>query len=270
MHSGISSIIRKLSFIVPSCTKFVDFADYVSAPALTKAVVAQPCFLNVSGEFGKKLQRMAGDDRNDSVMQQLRTVMTNLYQKSGPGSVFGGLGYSDKEKNVASVSGVAYSMIGETTPDTFYDSLTDSMMADGFLSRFTIVEYSGLRPRQSKNFNYEINEDMANQLVSIIHTADGLNNGKSSTLVEPDHEALTFLEAFDIKCDDEINGTRNQGWRQMWNRAHLKVYRIAALLAAADNYLIYLKSISQWLSHRATVCLRRCNRRALFPANFSK
>jgi hypothetical protein len=237
MHSGISSIIRKLSFIVPSCTKFVDFADYVSAPALTKAVVAQPCFLNVSGEFGKKLQRMAGDDRNDSVMQQLRTVMTNLYQKSGPGSVFGGLGYSDKEKNVASVSGVAYSMIGETTPDTFYDSLTDSMMADGFLSRFTIVEYSGLRPRQSKNFNYEINEDMANQLVSIIHTADGLNNGKSSTLVEPDHEALTFLEAFDIKCDDEINGTRNQGWRQMWNRAHLKVYRIAALLAAADNYL---------------------------------
>jgi hypothetical protein len=246
MHSGISGIIRKLAESCPSCTKYVDFADYVSAPALTKAMAVQPCFLNISGEFGKRLQRMASDERGDTTIQQLRTVMTNLYQKSGPGSVFGGLGYSDKEKNVASVSGVAYSMIGETTPDTFYNALTDTMMADGFLSRFTIVEFSGLRPRQSEDFDYEIGEELVNKLTAIVLTADqmtGLNS--RSTLVQPDGDALAFLKAFDIKCDDEINSTRDQGWRQMWNRAHLKVYRIAAILAAADNCLFPVIGLEQ-------------------------
>jgi hypothetical protein len=244
MHSGISGIIRKLSLSYPTCTKYVDFADYVSAPALTKAIAAQPSFVNVSGEFGRKLQRMASEDRGDNVMQQLRTVMTNLYQKSGPGSVFGGLGYSDKDKNVASVSGVAYSMIGETTPETFYDALTDSMMADGFLSRFTIVEYTGNRPRHNKELRHEIDDAMVAQLGALVQAAEQQDSASATpTLVEPTAEVIAFLDTFDIKCDDEINSTRNQGWRQMWNRAHLKVYRISALLAAADNHLFPTISI---------------------------
>jgi hypothetical protein len=236
LHGGPSAIINQLMTACPEASEFIDYSNFVSAPALTKAVAANPSFLNIFGEFGKTLQRMAADERGESPVHQLRTVMTNLYQKSGPGSVFGGLGYSDKDKNVASVSGVAYSMIGETTPGTFYDSLTDSMMADGFLSRFTIVEYLGERPLQNKDLQKLLPPALVEHLITLYRTSSKTNKSSSTpTEVQMDSDAEEFLDVFNGKCDKEINSTNNEGWRQMWNRAHLKVYRIAAVLAATDN-----------------------------------
>ena len=236
LHGGPSAVINQLMSFCTEASKFIDYSNFVSAPALTKAVAANPSFLNIFGEFGKTLQRMASDEKGDTVIQQLRTVMTNLYQKSGPGSVFGGLGYSDKDKNVASVNGVAYSMIGETTPGTFYDSLTDSMMADGFLSRFTIVEYTGERPKLNKDMKKPLDENLREHLLVLYRASNACNSGGAApTEVQLEPEAEEFLDVFNEKCDKEINSTNNEGWRQMWNRAHLKVYRISAILGAVDN-----------------------------------
>lgn len=236
LHSGPALIVKQLLGSCPDASNFVDYSDFVSAQALTKAVAANPSFVNIIGEFGKKLQRMASDERGDNVIQQLRTVMTNLYQKSGPGSVFGGLGYSDKEKNVASVNGVAYSMIGETTPGTFYDSLTETMMADGFLSRFTVVEYMGERPELNADMHHLLDNELKEHLSALILGVSYINKaGGEPVPVTADEEAAEFLSVFNHKCDKEINSTDNEGWRQMWNRAHLKVYRMAAILACADN-----------------------------------
>lgn len=236
LHGGPSAIINQLMPSCPEASGFVDYSNFVSAPALTKAVAANPSFVNIFGEFGKTLQRMAKEDNGDNNVQQLRTVMTNLYQKSGPGSVFGGLGYSDKDKNVASVNGVAYSMIGETTPGTFYDSLTDSMMADGFLSRFTIVEYIGTRPQMNEELSTPLAPHLIEHLGALCRHSVFINKSVGRPVqVEREDDAKEFLSVFNDKCDREINSTNNEGWRQMWNRAHLKVYRIAAILAAVDN-----------------------------------
>jgi hypothetical protein len=236
LHGGPAAIINQLMMSCTEASEFIDYSKYASAPALSKAIAANPSFLNIFGEFGKTLQRMAGDAHGDAVIQQLRTIMTDLYQKSGPGSVFGGLGYSDKDKNVASVSGVAYSMIGETTPGTFYDSLTDSMMADGFLSRFTIVEYNGTRPPLNEVLDTPLSPNLKEHLSALCRQASFINkSAMASVRVERNEEAKEFLSAFDKKCDKQIDATNNEGWRQMWNRAHLKVCRIAANLAAMDN-----------------------------------
>ncbi len=238
MHSGISNILKRLSSASPESTKFVDFSDFVSAPALMKAVAENTSFVNVCGEFGKKLERMSRDVSMDMNIAQLRTAMTNLYQKSGPGSMLGGLGYSDKDKNTASVTGAAYSMIGETTPGTLYDSLTDSMMADGFLSRFTMVEYSGGRPPANKNPDMDLPEDMIWHFVHLCQTAHTIKEGSQDpTVVAFEKDAQDFLDHFDTVCDKQIDSTNDEGWRQMWNRAHLKVLRVAALLAVAENHI---------------------------------
>lgn len=236
MHSGLGALLAKLREAIPSAQEFVDFNDYASGPALVKACATNQSFVNVAGEWGKKLKRLSLDGDRDGPMQQLRTVMTNLYQKSGPASVVGGLTYSDKEKNIASVSGVAYSMIGETTPGTFYDSLTEGMMEDGFLSRFTIVEYTGERPPANYQPVKEPPPAIVEHCIQIMmHQKTLMGNRTPPIQVLRTAEAGEIMLAFDRECDGEINKTADESWRQMWNRAALKMMRIAALLAVGDN-----------------------------------
>lgn len=236
MHSGISSLIRSCTASMPTFHNFIDFTDFASGPALIKACANNPSFVNVSGEWGRKLKRLAHDDR-DGPLSTLRTQMTNLYQKSGPQSIVGGIGYSNKDNNIASISGVAYSMIGETTPSTFYEALTESMMEDGFLSRFLIIEYDGDRP--ALNTSQVMHPDAALQdaLVKLAFQAQNLIGGQTSQPLGRTEEAAQIMWAFEQECDKEINSTDDESRRQMWNRAALKVLRIAGLLAVADNWI---------------------------------
>lgn len=235
MHSGIANMLGFMRDSIPDAMNFVDFTDYASGPALTKAVAANQSFVNVSGEWGRKLRRLGLEDGREGPMQQLRTVMTNLYQKSGPKSIVGGLSYSDKEKNVASVSGVAYSMIGETTPSTFYDALTETMMEDGFLSRFTIIEYTGERPPNNTAVIKAPHPDLLEAMCNLATRSIDLIGRFTTQEVERSTEGGKLLDAFNEECDGNINSSDDEGFRQMWNRAHLKACRISALLAAADN-----------------------------------
>lgn len=239
MHSGISSIAKAVNMNNPIFYNFINFNDFASGPALQKGCAMNSCFVHVSGEWGKKLKLMAEAEngRNQS-MTTLRTIMTNLYQKSGPAAIVGGIQYSQAENNISSVSGVAYSMIGETTPGTFYESLTPEMMEDGFLSRFLNIEYVGARP--SANPNQVVVPD--NALVEVLsNLATAANSVVTAThqsiAVGRDNEAAKLMADFEDECDREINSSKSEAYRQMWNRASLKSMRLAALLAVADHHL---------------------------------
>lgn len=239
MHSGIGSILAEMRESCPPVQKFVDFADFASGPALMKACAVNTSFVNVAGEWGRKLKRLSDENGRDVAMQSLRTVMTNLYQKSGPSAVVGGLTYSNKEQNVASVNGVAYSMIGETTPGTFYDSLNEAMMEDGFLSRFTVIEYNGERPPMNREQLDVMDPPLSMALHQLVVQAITLLDRNQKTQVYFEPTAMAMVEAFNAECDEAIRQAGDEeGQRQMWNRAHLKVLRISALLAVADNHLM--------------------------------
>ncbi len=237
MHSGISAIIRACGKENPLFHKFIDFTEYASGPALTKACVVNPCFLNVSGEWGRRLKRLSADDGRDGALQTLRTQMTNLYQKSGPAAIVGGIGYSSTDNNVSSVAGVSYSMIGETTPGTFYEALTESMMEDGFLSRFIVMEYEGQRPPENEQRLDYPDVALTKALNNMATQADLMIAKDQSQAVGRDEEAAAIMKTFNLECDTNINSTNDESRRQMWNRAALKSLRIAALLAVADNWL---------------------------------
>lgn len=236
MHSGISSLITAAANRQPPVMRFVDFSDFASGPALRKAVAANPSFVNVSGEWGHKLKRLAQEDGRDTPMNQLRQVMTDLYQKSGPASIVGGITYSNKDSNIASVAGVAYSMIGESTPGRFYEALTESMMEDGFLSRFIVVEYDGDRPPLNVSPLREPAKPLGDAVADLCTHAMTLLDRHETVLVDRTEAAAVMMENFEEECDKQINGTKDEMWRQMWNRASLKVMRVSALLAVAENW----------------------------------
>src|SRR3546814_16721840 len=66
--------------------------------ALLKACAQNQCFVNVSGEIGRRFLAMAAN--RDPSMQTLRTQMTNLYGKSAPNSITGGITYRSEERRV--------------------------------------------------------------------------------------------------------------------------------------------------------------------------
>ena len=237
MHSGISSLITAAANRQPPVMRFVDFSDFASGPALKKAVAANPSFVNVAGEWGHKLKRLAAEDGRDTPMNQLRHVMTDLYQKSGPASIVGGITYSNKDSNIASVAGVSYSKIGESTPGKFYESLTESMMEDGFMSRFLLVEYDGLRPPLNVNPLREPSKALGDAVADLCTHAMTLLDRQETVMVSRTNDAAMMMEKFEKECDAQINGTNDEMWRQMWNRASLKMMRVASLLAVAQNWL---------------------------------
>lgn len=243
MHSGVSTLLGAAVSRCPQIMNFVDFSDFASGPALVKAVASNASFVNIAGEIGRKLKRMAQEDGRDGPLASLRTAMTNLYQKSGPQAIVGGITYSNKESNISSVNGVSFSLIGETTPSTFYESLTESMMEDGFLSRFTVVEYDGDRPPLNHHQLLQPNKALGDAVGDIAHYAYTQNLTGQTVHVGRTDKAAELLWSFELECDEQINGTKDESWRQMWNRASLKVLRIAALLSVADNYLTPVVSV---------------------------
>lgn len=234
MHSGTSKLIHMLLPACPTVSTYIDFADYASGPALVKSLSNRNSFCNIAGEWGRKLRKMS-DDHNDGPMSSLRTVMTNLYQKSAAGNIVGGIGYSDKEKDVKSVDGVAYSMIGETTPDTFYESLTNTMMQDGFMSRFIVIEYAGVRPELNTVQHQALPEWFMDHMANLLSFVGSKFDGFQDVVMSK--EAEEMLSDFNREADTQINSTDDESWRQMWNRAHLKALKLAGLLAAADNHM---------------------------------
>jgi hypothetical protein len=236
LHDGISSVVNACLMKSPIFGNFVDFTEYASGPALIKACSQSTSFVNVSGEWGRRMKRIAVEDDREGPMTTLRTQMTNLYQKSSPKSIVGGIGYSSTENNIEALQAVAYSLVGESTPQTFYDSLTESMMEDGFLSRFLVIQYEGDRPAENTNILEYPDDALVTYLSSMANQADiNIGNGESQA-VQRTEDAARVLADFSQRASDKIRSTSDESRRQMWNRATLKALRVAALLAVGQNW----------------------------------
>jgi hypothetical protein len=237
MHTGIAKIINAVGEKHPTAAFAVDFADYVSGPALVKAVAQNPCFVNVAGEIGHKFLAMATD--KDASMRSLRKALTTLYSKSGPDGIAGGIVYSSAENNAETTQAASFSLIGETTPSTFYESITDAMMRDGFMSRFCVIEYAGERPDKNSAPLPRPPAHLVDRITAMLCHTDLLRNGRQFQEVGFTDVGRALLNRFEDECDAAINAAGDdENLRQLWNRAHLKALRVAALLAVGDNYVM--------------------------------
>lgn len=232
IHKEIPKWI-KVNGIV-GCDRFIQATDFVSGPSLHKQLLATPGFLNLQGEFGRRLSRMANP--TDAPEQAFRSVLTNAYSKD----YLEGKTYSDAGKNVSGVAYPALSFLGETTPGKFKEALTSDMMEDGLLSRFLVTTYEGDRPLPNENGGSRLADDQWQYWCSILSDAVQRNppapNPPQVRVVRMDPDALAVMSAFNIRCITTLNAKENEGERAVWTRAHLKALKLASLLAVADCY----------------------------------
>ena len=237
MFEGTNALVSRLQGGFATVTDYIDTSKYVSASALIKGCSERSSFVNIMGEIGQSLFTRLANDNRDTQIRDFKTVLLSLYGQSGKSSKGLSLKYSSKENNVDGGSGIAYSLLGETTPGTFYESLTNSMMSDGFMSRFLIIEYAGDRPDANPNPITTPSKELCEKLYQLLAQVATLDTTGQVINVEQSPAASKLAEKFDHECDELIRGEENESKRQMYVRAHLKTLRLAAQFAVGKNKL---------------------------------
>jgi len=233
-QAGIENLIAATRPQIPMVDQFLGPAAFASGQALVKVLNERPCFVSVLGEFGLTLQQLS-DHRANSAQIMLRKVLLDLYAKSGWNRMLRSSVYSDTEKNTKVVQAPNVTILGESTPEAFFDGLDASHIAEGLIPRFTIMEYRGDRPPRNRNANQPPPARLIQCFADLVTISLTTSNNGVCAPVQLDSHSLALLDNFDARVDKEINGTRLDVEAQLWNRAHLKALKLAALLAVGVN-----------------------------------
>lgn len=234
--SGIDKLIAAVLKTVPAANEYIGPGEIASPQALTKYMSGTATsFVSMVGEFGIYLQQMASINAAPAQIG-LRRMLLDLYNKSGEGKVLRPSIYSDKEKNTRSVLAPALTILGESTPEKFYEGLHEGMISEGLLPRFTIIEYHGDRKPLNPNHSFvQPSFELVDRLGTVCANALMLNGQNKAIQVKFSPEAKDYIDRFDKHCDLNINTAEREVRRHLWNRAHVKAMKLAALVAVGCN-----------------------------------
>jgi len=249
MASGIDRLMNTIRLQVPTSIGFIGPSEIASGQALIKHLnkVSQ-CFVSILGEFGLRLEALANPHSN-SAEKALKRMLLDLYHKSGFGQSFRPTIYADRDKNIDVTVSPSFTILAESTPSTFYGALNEDMIADGLLPRFLIVEYEGARPALSHtHLEAQPSFSLIEKFASLAANCEMIMYNKRVINIASSKDAEELLKKFDKFADDQINATQKEVLRQLWNRAHMKVLKLSALIAIGVNMSdpIVLPEYVQW------------------------
>lgn len=259
---GIEALVASIRPHVPMVDNFIGPAAFASGQGLIKQLDARPCFVSVLGEFGLTLQQLS-DPRANSATVMLKKVLLDLYAKSGASATLRSTVYSDSEKNTQIVRSPALTILGESTPEAFFEGLSQQHVAEGLLPRFLIMEYDGGRPPRNSLAHQPPPEDLVKALVKLVTLSLTMQANQSTCQVTMDATATALLDDLDQSCDRKINTQASEVEIQLWNRAHLKALKLAALLAVGSNMdePVIQAEHARWAIRAVTEDIRRIEER---------
>jgi len=234
--SGIDRLMNAIRLSVPTSNGFIGPSEIASGQALVKHLNrTSQCFVSILGEFGLRLETMSSPTAN-AAEKTLKRVLLDLYNKSGHGQVFRPSIFADADKNINVTEAPAFSILGESTPERFYGALNEDMISEGLLPRFLLIEYNGSRPALSEH-HLQVQPSMMliERFASLVANVEQIMHSKRVINVQQSPEALTITAGFDKYADAQINSTHKEVIRQLWNRAHIKILKLSALIAVGIN-----------------------------------
>lgn len=238
MASGIDKLMNTIRLQVPTSTNYIGPAEISSGQALLKYINrTSQCFVSILGEFGLRLQNMSRYNASAADVT-LKRMLLDLYAKSGHGQVYRPSVYSDKEKNIEATMSPCFSILGESVPENFYSSLSEEMIAEGLLPRFVLIEYSGPRPElNNDHLNAVPSMMLTEQLASLVANCETIMHAKKVINIDQSVEAFKLTDKFDKFATRQINISEKDIVKQLWNRAHVKVLKLAGLIAVGVNMI---------------------------------
>ena len=245
--SGIDRLLAAVRPQLPMVDQFLGPAVFSSGQALIKVLSERPCFASVLGEFGLTLQQLS-DHRANPAQLMLRRVLLDLFSKSGWEQVLRASVYADTEKNTKIVQAPAVTILGESTPETFFDGLDTSHIAEGLIPRFSVIEYLGDRPPRNRKANVPPPPELIARFSELVMVSLTTTNNHSCMAVQTVPEAAALLDTFDARADSIMNASVLDTEAMLWNRAHLKSLKLSALLAVgvSPHNPVVTADLAQW------------------------
>lgn len=245
INSGISKLIQAVkgqangspadTALVPAADTFFGPEHISSQPALMKHLIEHPSFVSVVGEFGLYLKRISSE-RASANDVDLKKVYLSLYGKSGAGQSQRATIYSDKQKNTTAIQSPAVTLLGETSPTRFYELLNEDMIEEGLLPRFLVWEYDGDRtPLNPHAYAVQPDAGLVQRLRTLVVTSLDKNHQNMPINVALDQAAQAMTDEFEEFTRHKINELGSSPLAQLWNRANLKMLRLAAIGAVGMN-----------------------------------
>lgn len=228
-------------------TNRIGGSGYTSSGAVYSALLKEPAHIATIDEMGKllKVSRAKGQSHSEAALDKLVEAFGRQDGVLRPPT------YSTMTLTKAQTGNVervvhnpAITILGATTPATFYDNLTDDLVKDGFLGRCIIVESK--QPRQLTRF-----VDRTDPPAKIIewcqrvHVA-GAGAGNLADALPADMPAVTIelpfddscrvlMDAFENRLNDAKNACEPEGLDVLLGRTLEKALKLSMIVCKAEN-----------------------------------
>lgn len=217
---------------------------FTSTGAVMSELLARPVCITVIDEMGKYLE--ATKEKGGAGAQQ-KDVKTTLMEAIG--RLHGTLRpktYSTmsvkSDVNGRKIIHPALTLLGMTTPSTFFDNVDKSQIEDGFLGRFICLQ--SFTPRSSGGFPEFIEPD--HSIKSWVESLDSRFHGNLSScqiadvapsicILEYDQEALQIFREFDEEIIREMDKHESAGLDRLLGRTSEFAMRISLILALSED-----------------------------------
>jgi hypothetical protein len=139
--------------------------DFSSDAALETSLRMHPSQLMPLDEFGKLAQAIWG--RNAPSFAKLAAkALLEIYPRSQPGSEWSGKQKADPIRDNAAdpVHAPTLSILGVSTPEGFFEGMSQQTLEDGFLNRLTLINAGPAGPRQKDPARLEPPADLIQRL----------------------------------------------------------------------------------------------------------
>lgn len=216
---------------------------YTSSGAVFTALLDKPRHITIIDEFGRYLE--AGKEGKGTHNQ--REANTKIMESFGRGhSVIRPMTYSamtaSKEAKDAiknrHVYNPAITLVGMTTPDTFFNSVDRGAIKDGFINRFIISISDAERQVRYHRPHVQVPERII-EWIGIVQNRYGKYHSASepgeAIVIEFAQEAYDEQIKFQQFCIDQANSLERFGMAEITGRANEIAMRIALICALSDN-----------------------------------
>lgn len=231
-------------------------SSYTSNSGVLSALMTKPSHLTVIDEFGKVLEAASikNSARANSALTALMEVWARCDGTMRPQgySTFGMSSQDAAKMEKRQVINPALTLLGMTTPETFFDTIGSAAARDGFLNRIIIVESDIGRQAGQAARTLPI-PDTVIEWAKTTHRHDGLADPDINAtlaavprMVGIRDDAQAAFDAFERECLALMDAHDEHGMAEMFGRCNETAMKLSLIVAVACNWQAITAEHATW------------------------